>query len=110
FRPERNHQLIGFAAIDEQVSLSHEVREVLVYFFISNLPGVVDAAIQCAVDCEDQVSHVIAALRCVAEEAGPQRPAGPVGADDDARGHSLRADERELAWRGAIRKETFAFA
>jgi hypothetical protein len=42
--------------------------------------------------------------------AGPQRPSGPVGADDDARGHSLRADEREFAWRGSIRKDTFASA
>jgi hypothetical protein len=42
--------------------------------------------------------------------AGPQRPTGPVGADDDARGHSLRADEREFAWRGSIRKDTFASA
>ena len=48
--------------------------------------------------------------RPVVEGAGPQRPAGPVGADDDARGRSLRADEREFAWRGSIRKETFACA
>jgi hypothetical protein len=40
----------------------------------------------------------------------PQRPAEPVGADNDARGRSLRADEREFAWRGSIRKETFACA
>jgi len=37
-------------------------------------------------------------------------PARPLGADDDARGRSLRADEREFAWRGSIRKETFAYA
>jgi hypothetical protein len=42
--------------------------------------------------------------------AGPQRPTGPVGADDDARGHRLRAYEREFAWRGSIRKDTFASA
>ena len=48
--------------------------------------------------------------RPVVEGAGPQRPAGPVGADDDARGRSLRADEREFPWRGSIRKETFACA
>ena len=42
--------------------------------------------------------------------AGPQRPAGLVGADDDARAHSLRADEREFAWRGALRKDTLANA
>ena len=42
--------------------------------------------------------------------AGPQRPAGLVGADDDARAHSLRADEREFAWRGSLRKDTFAGA
>jgi hypothetical protein len=41
---------------------------------------------------------------------GSQRPTGPVGADDDARGHSLRADEREFAWRGSVRKDTFASA
>jgi hypothetical protein len=48
--------------------------------------------------------------RPVVEGAGPQRPAGPVGADDDARGRSLRVDEREFAWRGSFRKETFARA
>jgi hypothetical protein len=48
--------------------------------------------------------------RPVVEGASPQGPAGPVGADDDARGRSLRADEREFAWRGSIRKETFACA
>ena len=40
--------------------------------------------------------------RRVVEGAGPQRPAGPVRADDDARGHSLGADEREFAWRRSI--------
>ena len=48
--------------------------------------------------------------RVVGEGAGPQRPAGPVGSDDDARGRSLRAHEREFAWRDSIRKETFAGA
>ena len=42
--------------------------------------------------------------------ARPQRPGGPVGAEDDARGPSLRGDEREFAWRGSIREEAFAFA
>ena len=42
-----------------------------------------------------------------AHGAGPQRPVWPVGADDDARGDSLRADECEVAWRGSVRKETF---
>jgi hypothetical protein len=43
------------------------------------------------------------------DSAMAQRP-GPVGTDDDARGRSLRADKREFAWRGSIRKETFACA
>jgi hypothetical protein len=55
-------------------------------------------------------SNNLGSRRRVVEGAGPQRPAGPVGADDDARGRSLRADEREFAWRGSIRKETFACA
>ena len=42
--------------------------------------------------------------------AGAQRAAVLVGADDDARGHGLRADEREFAGRGSIRKEAFACA
>ena len=52
----------------------------------------------------------VGSRRRVVEGAGPQRPAGSVGADDDARGRSLRADEREFAWRGSFRKETFACA
>ena len=52
----------------------------------------------------------IASRRRIVEGAGPQRPAGSVGADDDARGHGLGADEREFARRGSIRKETFACA
>ena len=46
----------------------------------------------------------------VAVATGPQRPAGLVGADDDARGHSLGADQREFAGLGSIRKDTFASA
>ena len=52
----------------------------------------------------------VGSRRCFVEGAGPQRSAGPVSADDDARGRSLRVDEREFAWRGSIRKETFAGA
>ena len=55
-------------------------------------------------------SNNLGSRRRVVEGAGPQRPTGPVGADDDARGRSLRADEREFAWRGSIRKDTFACA
>jgi hypothetical protein len=46
----------------------------------------------------------------VAVGTGPQRPTGLVGADDDARGHSLGAEEREFAGRGSIRKDPFASA
>src|ERR1700733_10389724 len=48
--------------------------------------------------------------RRFADGAGPQRTAGLVGADDDARGPGLRTDKREFAWRDCIRKETFASA
>jgi len=50
----------------------------------------------------------VGSRRRFVEGTGPQRSAGPVSADDDARGRSLRVDEREFAWRGSIRKETFA--
>ena len=40
--------------------------------------------------------------RLFAHRAGPQRPVGLVSADDDARGHSLRTDESEFAWRGSV--------
>ena len=43
--------------------------------------------------------------RPVVEGAGPQRPPGPVGADDDSRGRSLRADEREFARRAPFEKK-----
>src|SRR5215472_6005912 len=49
-------------------------------------------------------------LHQVGVGASPQGPAGPVRADDDARGHSLRADQREFAWRRSIRKDAFAGA
>ncbi len=52
----------------------------------------------------------VGSLRRVAVCAGPQRAARLVGADDDARGDSLRADEREFTWRSSIRKDTFAGA
>jgi hypothetical protein len=45
--------LIGFAPIDEQVNISQEVRIVFEYFFTANCFGVVAAAIQRDVDCED---------------------------------------------------------
>jgi len=58
-RPIRNHQLIGFTPKDEQVNISHEVRKIFMCFFIGNLFGVVAAAIQGNVDCEDYISHLI---------------------------------------------------
>src|SRR5437660_11110550 len=60
FRPKRNHQLIGFTSEDEQVHVSQEVGEIFMYFIISKLFGVVAAAIQGSVDCEDYISHWIA--------------------------------------------------
>jgi len=45
-RPIRNHQLIGFTPIDEQVNISKGVRMMLKQFFIGNHFGVVAAAIQ----------------------------------------------------------------
>jgi hypothetical protein len=56
--PKRNHQLIGFASINEQVDISQDVRKVLEYFVITNDLGVVAAAIQADVDGEDDISHV----------------------------------------------------
>jgi hypothetical protein len=52
-RPIRDHQLIGFAPKDEQVNLSQEVGEIFMGLFISQLFGVVAAAIERDVDCED---------------------------------------------------------
>jgi hypothetical protein len=45
--------LIGFAPEDLQVNLSQELRKVLKYFVIRNYLGVVAAAIDGDVDCED---------------------------------------------------------
>jgi len=58
FWPERNHQLIGFTPKNEQVNLSDEVRKIFMYLFIGILFGVVAAAIQGHVNCEDYISHV----------------------------------------------------
>jgi len=57
FRPKRDHQLIGFTPKDLQVNLSREVRKIFKGFFIGKLFGVVAAAIQGNVDCEDHISH-----------------------------------------------------
>ena len=59
FRPKRNHQLVGFTSKDEQVNLSEKLRKIFMCFVISNLLGVVAAAIQSNVDCEDYISHLI---------------------------------------------------
>ena len=60
-RPIRNHQLIGFTPIDEQVNISQEVRVMFKYFVIGIVVeiefGMVAAAIQGNVDCEDYISH-----------------------------------------------------
>jgi hypothetical protein len=45
--------LIGFTPKDLQVNLSREVSKIFKFFFIDKLFGVVDAAIQGSVDCED---------------------------------------------------------
>jgi hypothetical protein len=45
--------LVGDTPKDEQVNLSQEVCKIFMCFFISNLFGVVAAAIQGNVDCED---------------------------------------------------------
>jgi hypothetical protein len=45
--------LIGFTPEDLQVSLSREVSKIFKFFFIDKLFGVVYAAIQGSVDCED---------------------------------------------------------
>ena len=71
----------------------------------------VDNVEQATAELESQGHPVTgdAGLRRRVEGAGPQRPAGPIGADDDARGRRLRADDREFAWRGRG-KEAFACA
>jgi len=51
--------LIGFAPKDEQVDILQEVGKVFMCFFISKLFGMVAAAIQGKVDCEDYISHLI---------------------------------------------------
>jgi len=52
--------LIGFTPKDEQVNIiSQEARVVFHYPFIRNVFGVVAAAIQGNVDCEDYISHLI---------------------------------------------------
>jgi len=49
--------LIGFTPKDLQVNLSRQVSKVFKFFFIDKLFGVVAAAIQGDVDCEDHISH-----------------------------------------------------
>jgi predicted benzoate:H+ symporter BenE len=51
--------LVGDTPKDEQVNLSHEVRKIFMCFVIRKLLGVVAAAIQGSVDCEDYFSHWI---------------------------------------------------
>ena len=53
--PIRNHQLIGFTPIDEQLKISQEVRVMFKYFVIVRRIefGMVAAAIQGKVDCVD---------------------------------------------------------
>jgi hypothetical protein len=52
--------LIGFTPKDEQVNTSQELGKIFMCFFITNLFGVVDTAIQGNIDCEDYISHLIA--------------------------------------------------
>jgi len=58
-RAKRNYQFIGFTSEDEQVHVSQEVGEIFMGFIIGQLFGVVAAAIQGTVDCEDHISHWI---------------------------------------------------
>jgi hypothetical protein len=55
--------LIGFTPIDEQVKISQEVRVMFKYFVIGIEFGMVAAAIQGDVDCEDYISHLIVLIR-----------------------------------------------
>jgi len=49
--------LVSDTPKDEQVNLSEELREILMRFVISHLLGVVAAAIEGNVDCENYFSH-----------------------------------------------------
>ena len=49
--------MIGFTPIDEQVNFSHEVRKIFIHFFMRSEFGVVAAAVQGDVDCEDYIPH-----------------------------------------------------
>jgi len=51
--------LVGDTPKDEQVNVTQEVRKIFMRLVISNLLGVVAAAIQGSVDCEDYISHLI---------------------------------------------------
>ena len=42
--------------------------------------------------------------------ARPQRPLGLVGAEDEARGPSLRGEDARVRVAGSIREEAFAYA
>jgi hypothetical protein len=95
-----------------------DVGRILAYFTFRRLLDAVEVLDM--TDCEarwranlkwrDVIASDVGLRRPVVEGAGPQMPAGPVGADDDTRRRCLRADEREFAWRSSIRKKTFARA
>jgi hypothetical protein len=57
--------LIGLSSEDEQVNLSYEVRKIFMAFVVSHLFGVVAAAIQGSVYCEDYVSHLLVLTRLI---------------------------------------------
>ena|GEM_PF-6599608 len=76
--------MIGFAPKDEQVNLSQEPRKIFMCFVISKLLGVVAAAIQGNVDCEDYISHWIVVtpsyvLALMRVEAWPDAPVAQAG-------------------------------
>jgi hypothetical protein len=70
--------LIGFTPKDEQINIPQEVRKVLMYFFVRNHFGVVAAAIQGNVDCEDYISHVHLGLSSMVFEQKTSRFEPPV--------------------------------
>jgi len=51
--------LIGFAPKDEQVDILRVLGKVFMWFLISKLFGMVAAANQGNVDCEDHISHLV---------------------------------------------------
>src|ERR1700722_13853831 len=78
--PIRNHQLIGLATEDLQVSLSREVRKIFKHFVVRIDWGVIDAAVQGDVDGEDYISHLILLPLCASacEELTASRAASPI--------------------------------